>query len=793
MGQIQRYQNNVMYSEPYGAPGPQAQNEMSGREQLNQVLDILQRGKWIIVATFVVAIGVSIAYVYMQDPSYQATSLVMLSNDRSSQQSSQMQMLQMANPNSQWGRSTESELLLLRNSQELPLQVVDRIRQLPDEYDRQLRPLTVSASGDSLTDQQLARRISARVRFGSSGSLIQIHAVTPSQGNAPLLSNLFATEYVEFTKEISRSSLVASREFLEQQLDDQEQELDAIEQRIANALREKGTTSVDAEGSALLSKISQMEAQRDRVEIELQRRQATVDALRSNLEEIRPQLAQSIGSTVSQEIDAVQQKLADLKAQRQLSMLNNPEWEDPNTRPELRTTNRQIRMLQDKLAELSENYVGEMISSEGTRADSSMASEGLSRAVSLKQQIATEQIAMTGLQAEQEAVTEQIERYQAELESVPGESIQMQKLQRERERVARMYDFITQRLQEIRIREQGEQGYASVIAQATSVSPTQPGGERTLILGAFFGLMLGMGLALLRYKMDSRIYKPDQVEQMGFETTIVPDIAGLVGSGKDGTALVERNGKQLPASLVTVHDASSHATEAYRQLRTNIQFGLNEEGSNVVVVTSPGVGEGKSTTAANLAVAFAQAGYRTLLMDGDMRRPQVHRLMGRSLEPGLFQLLQGDLSISPARLETHIGNLFAIPAGRLAGGSAAEVTGGRNMRTLVSSLRDHFDIIIIDTPPTLAVAEARQLAPKADATLMVVRAGSTRENELGFAIEQLERVGARVMGVVLNGFDMSMAYGYEYRYQQYVHYGTEDADMEDADVEEAGTAQPEAT
>jgi capsular exopolysaccharide synthesis family protein len=233
-------------------------------------------------------------------------------------------------------------------------------------------------------------------------------------------------------------------------------------------------------------------------------------------------------------------------------------------------------------------------------------------------------------------------------------------------------------------------------------------------------------------------------------------------------------------------------------LRTNIQFGLNEEGSNVVVVTSPGVGEGKSTTAANLAVAFAQAGYRTLLMDGDMRRPQVHRLMGRSLEPGLFQLLQGDLSINPSQLKTHTDNLFAIPAGRLAGGSAAEVTGGRNMRKLVNSLRDHFDVIIIDTPPTLAVAEARQLAPKADATLMVARAGSTRENELGFAIEQLERVGARVMGVVLNGFDMSMAYGYEYRYQQYVHYGTEgadveDANVEDADVKEAGAAEPETT
>lgn len=776
MGQIQRYQNNVIYGDTYGAPGAQTQNEMSGREQFNQVLDILQRGKWIIVSTFLIAIGLSIAYVYMQDPSYQATSLVMLSNEGPSQQSSQMQMFQMANPNSQWGRSTESELLLLRNSQELPLQVVNRIRELPAEYNEQLKPLTVTERGDSLGDQQLARRISSQVRFGSSGSMIQINAVTPSRSNAPLLANLFAREYVEFTKEISRSSLVASREFLEQQLDEQERELDAIEQRIANALREKGTTSVDAEGSALLSKVSQMESGLDRVEIELQRRQATVDALRANLEEIRPQLARSIGSTVSQEIELVQQKLADLKSQRQLTMLNNPEWENPEDRPELSNVNRQIQMLQTKLAELSENYVGEMISSEGTRADSSLASEGLSRAVSLKQQIATEQIAMTGLRAEREAMTEQIQRYQTELESVPGESIEMQKLQRERERVARMYDFITQRLQEIRIREQGEQGYANVIAQATSVSPTQPGGERTLILGAFFGLMLGVGLALLRYKMDSRIYKPDQVERMGLETTIVPDIKGLAASSRKGKALIERNGKQLPASLVTVHDGSSHATEAYRQLRTNIQFGLNEDASNVLVVTSPGVGEGKSTTAANLAVAFAHAGYRTLLLDGDMRRPQVHRLLGRSLEPGLYQLLQGDLSINPSRLKTHIDNLFAIPAGRLAGGSAAEVTGGRNMRNLINSLRDHFDMIIIDTPPTLAVAEARQLAPKADATLMVVRSGNTRENELGFAVEQLERVGARVMGVVLNGFDMSMAYGYEYRYQRYAQYETEESE-----------------
>jgi capsular exopolysaccharide synthesis family protein len=222
---------------------------------------------------------------------------------------------------------------------------------------------------------------------------------------------------------------------------------------------------------------------------------------------------------------------------------------------------------------------------------------------------------------------------------------------------------------------------------------------------------------------------------------------------------------------VTLHQGSSPSTEAYRQLRTNLQSSLNGGLSKVVLITSPGVGEGKSTTAANLAVALAKAGRRTLLLDADMRRPQIHNFASRSLEPGLYQILQDGMAFDPSGMETHTENLFAIPAGRVIGGSASELLDQPRMGELLGALREHFDVIIIDTPPTLAVSEAKQLAPKADATLMVVRAGETKERDLDLAVQELQRVGGRIIGVVLNGFNLDMAYGYKYRYSGYSQAG----------------------
>jgi capsular exopolysaccharide synthesis family protein len=572
---------------------------------------------------------------------------------------------------------------------------------------------------------------------------------------------------------MSRSSLAASRDFLRVQLEKQEGELDTIERRIEEYLRGKGTVSIESQGSQLVSKMGQLETRRDQIDIELERRQAALEALRTSLESMRPQLAASISSTVSQELALVQEKLAEKKAERQVALLNNPEWEGEDNPQALRRINQQIQTLEQKGSELSEQYVAQTIRGGGARIDTTTGGdEALSQAVSLQQRITSEQVAIAGLRAERDAIAAQVQQYQAELRTVPGESIQIEKLRRDRERVASMYDYITQRLQEVRIRLEGEQGYASVASEAGTIEPVHAGRQRTLIIGAFLGLLLGVGTVLLRSKFDNRLFKPDQLEEKGYNATLVPDMTPMIKAEYGGRELVRIDGKQkVPTRLVTLHQGSSPSTEAYRQLRTNMQSSLNGGLSKVVLITSPGVGEGKSTTAANLAVALAKAGRRTLLLDADMRRPQVHNFASRSLEPGLYQILQQGMAFDPSQMETHTENLFAIPAGRVAGGVASELLDQPQMGELLGTLREHFDVVIIDTPPTLAVSEAKQLAPKADATLVVVRAGETKERDLDLAAQQLQRVGGRIIGVVLNAFDLNMAYGYTYRHSGFSQAG----------------------
>lgn len=776
MSDVQPYRKNELY---YQRPGEgdfySAPPSQGGKEQLEEVIDLLYKEKWVIISIFLLVFAASVAYTYTQKTEYEASSMVMISgtsmNASSGSSSNNANAMTYASPDMQWGRSASTELTLLQNSVELPQSVASRLLELQGEEQRGLGPFLTTAEGDTLSQERLTRRVRSSMSFGrTSDGLIIFRAVTASPYASKHLANLYAEEYVTLTQRVSRASLVASRQFLQNQLQAQESDLQSVEQRIQTYLSQKGTASIEAEGTRLTQQVAQMENRRDELEIELQRRQATVDALTSRLEDIQPQLAQSVSSTVSEDIELVQQKIAELKATRQEAMVRNPEWEDPENRPELQQINSQIRRLQETVNELSQEYVNQVVSAEGA-ADSATSSDGLQRAIALKQQIASEQVAITGLQAELEAMDNYVEQYRGELTNIPGESIQIDRLRRERERIEQTYNYISQRLQEVRIREQGELGYASMIAQASMGSPDQPQAQRTLILGAFLGLLFGMGVALLRYKFDNRLFKPDQIEDRGYNVTIVPDMEDLLESEFEGQALIERDGRTMATSLVTLHDATSHVTEAYRQLRTNVQYSLADRPSNVVLVTSAGVGEGKSTTASNLAVAFARAGSRTLLIDADMRRPQVHNFFGLSLEPGLHQLLQGQLDLVSGNTDVGVPNLSVVTAGKVSGGDASELIGSHRMQELLSAVRDRFDVIIVDTPPALAVTEAKILAPKANATLLIARAGETKEKELDYAVRELERVGGQVLGVVLNRFSVDMAYGYKYRYRDYSEYG----------------------
>jgi non-specific protein-tyrosine kinase len=200
-------------------------------------------------------------------------------------------------------------------------------------------------------------------------------------------------------------------------------------------------------------------------------------------------------------------------------------------------------------------------------------------------------------------------------------------------------------------------------------------------------------------------------------------------------------------TLVTITDPRSPASEAYRTLRTNLSFYNLDKPLRALVVTSPAAGAGKSTTVANLAVTMAQSGRRTILVDCDLRRPNLHELFGLSLEPGLTNLVLEEIAEPPLQ-KTSVDKLWLLSGGAKPP-NPADLLGASRMEQIIAQLAERADFVLFDAPPVLAAADAIILGAKTDGVLLVIQAGKTRRDHSERARELLEKANVRIIGAAL--------------------------------------------
>ena len=231
-------------------------------------------------------------------------------------------------------------------------------------------------------------------------------------------------------------------------------------------------------------------------------------------------------------------------------------------------------------------------------------------------------------------------------------------------------------------------------------------------------------------------------------------------------------GKRAEQSrLIVLDDPRSFVAESYRVLRTNLHYANPDAPIRRLLVTSAGEGEGKSTTVANLAVCFAQADRAVLLIDADLRRPVINTLFRQPATPGLSSYLAGDAMFDAIIQKTAVPNLSIIASGPTPP-NPAELVGSRRMRELLEAASERFDMILLDSPPVLAVSDAGALVPMVDGVLLVVGSGLAARLGLRRAKEAIQAVQGRIVGAVLNRFDAS-AQGYPKRYyDRYENYYT---------------------
>jgi polysaccharide biosynthesis transport protein len=361
-------------------------------------------------------------------------------------------------------------------------------------------------------------------------------------------------------------------------------------------------------------------------------------------------------------------------------------------------------------------------------------------------------------------------RSAGQLQALPATEAEEARLAQQAEAMSRMSDQIREELQRARIAEAVETGQVQIINLAPSAGAVGAPFGVKMAIALFFGFGLGIGAALLRTHLDTTIRDREEIEHIlrAPKLATIPRL-GAAPARADRIRFFRRNGdtSNRRNALVALDNGGSWEAEAYRTLRTNLIFSQTIRTLKRVVVTSSVPGEGKTTTAGNLAVTYAQQGLRVLLVDCDLRKPAVHRLFDVPSEPGLTQLVLGYASREDVIRETSQERLFVLPAGALPP-NPAELLGGPQARAVFDQLSTDYDIVLIDTSPMMAASDAAILASHSDGVLLVVRAGYADRKAVQAAAEQLATVGARVVGAVFNDAD-SKAWPYEksYHYKSY--------------------------
>jgi len=361
-------------------------------------------------------------------------------------------------------------------------------------------------------------------------------------------------------------------------------------------------------------------------------------------------------------------------------------------------------------------------------------------------------------QANERSLQTSLDQQSTEAQDLNRASIQYGVLQRDTTSNQTMFAGLLERSRETGISGELKTSNIRVVDQAeTPRRPTSPNKLTNLSIALFGGAFFGIGLAFFFEYLDSRIKQPEDIKtQLGLP--FLGMIPLFAPKDTTGPPLI---GNGMPQAF----------SEAFRGIRTNVLFSSTDAGSKSIVVTSTGPGEGKSVVSANIAMSLALAGQRVLLIDADMRRPKAHELFGASMEPGLSNVLVGDTKASEAVKRTLTPNLWLMAAGKHPP-NPAELLGSKRFKDFISSLGEHFDWIIIDSPPVMAVTDASVIAHSATGVVFVVGAEMTGKGAAKAALEQLDSVKARYVGGILNRVDVTRNpyyYSRHYRkeYQSY--------------------------
>ncbi len=574
--------------------------------------------------------------------------------------------------------------------------------------------------------------------------IIDISAESPSPYESALIANIYAKEYKNLNLEMNRNQLTMVKAFLDQQREEKQTELNAAEETLRNFQEKGGIIALDEQATSLINQLSDFEAQQNAKQIELAASDKVLSQYKKELANQNPRLADYLESVSSETyIQTLQQQLARLQVNRDMASTSN----DPKA-----NTSRVIKEYDEKIDELKAKLNDKMkVIKAGILASSPEEVKDLS------QKIIEEEIKNQSLQITVSELGKIVKNYEAKFNQLPKTSIELARLQRNREALEKLYTLVEEKYQEALINEQSQPGNVLIIDNARRPdSPAKPNRFLIVLIGLVLGVGMAFGYVFTKNYFDNTIKTPEDIQNKNINVLAwIPQIEGI---GMNGTNEFE---------FIVAKKPDSIPSEAFRALRTRIQFSHPDKDSiKTILITSSAPQEGKTTVAINLGGSFAQSNRKTLVVDCDLRKPRIHTVFNSNRFPGLIDYLFDKVSLSEIIRETESPNLNYITSGTIPP-NPAEMLESKAMKEFLKTIQDKYDVILLDSPPVIAVTDSEILASLVDASLLVVSAGTTESDLLEKSVELIKRDGSSFIGTVLNNFSYKSGYGSYYKYYYY--------------------------
>ena len=579
---------------------------------------------------------------------------------------------------------------------------------------------------------------SERISLRPNTRIIDIHYRSADKDLSARVVNALMNTYIEQNFKTRFESTMQASDWLSKQLVDLQMKVETAQEKLVNYQKEHEILGIDEKQNITTEKLDELNKELTAAESERMEKESIYTLVQSADSDAAAAAAvgtQNSGSSSSSSslLEKLREQQADLRIQvAQLSTQFGPAY------PKVTQLTNQLKEVEAQIQLEMKKVVARV------RGDymASAQREGMLRAAMDKQK--------------------------QEANKLNESAIQYSILKRDLETDRTLYEGLLEKLKEAGVTAGLRSNNFRIVDVArVPTEPTEPNVPRNLSFALALGLSTGIGLAFLLEGIDNTVRTPEQAQAISGLPSLgmIPHGSKTSPESAVGKRLALASSKEA-VELVTQSRPQSQMAESYRALRTSLLLTSLGAPPKTILVTSALPQEGKTTTSINTAIVLAQKGTRVLLIDADLRRPSIHKTLGMGPRTGLSNVLTGNATLQQATVRSSIlPSLFVLPAGTPPP-NPAELLASSLMKDVLAELREQYDHIVVDTPPTLSVTDAVVMSTRADAVVLVIRSGQTTKQALRRARDLLMQVNARVSGVLLNAVDLtSPDYYYYYEYQ----------------------------